>query len=181
MSINLIIGCMFSGKTSELIRIAKMNKLLDKKVLMINFDEDCRYTNSEQVCTHDHVTIDSLPCGRDICYVKTFQDYNDAEIICVNEGQFFDNLLLFCLEACSEKKEIHVCGLDGDYLKRPFGEILNLIPHCESVKKLTALCLSCKDGTSACFTKRTCESTETVFIGSTESYVPVCRKCYLKK
>lgn len=181
MSINLIIGCMFSGKTSELIRIAKMNKLLDKKVLMINFDEDRRYTDNEKVCSHDLVTLECLPCGRDICHVKIFQEYIDAEIICINEGQFFDNLLSFCIKACSEGKEIHVCGLDGDYLKRPFGEILNLIPHCESVNKLTALCLSCKDGTKACFTKRTCESTETVLIGSTESYVPVCRKCYLKK
>lgn len=181
MSINLIIGCMFSGKTSELIRIAKMNKLLSKKVLIINFDEDKRYTDNQKICTHDRVTLDSLPCGKDIFHVKIFQDYCDSDIVCINEGQFFDNLVLFCLQACSEGKEIHVCGLDGDYLKRPFGEILNLIPHCESVKKLTALCLNCKDGTNACFTKRICESTETVLIGSTESYVPVCRKCYLKK
>lgn len=181
MSINLIIGCMFSGKTSELIRIAKMNKLLGKNVLIINFDEDRRYTDNEKVCTHDRITLDCFPCGRDIAHVKIFQEYIDAEIICINEGQFFDNLLDFCLGACSEGKEVHICGLDGDYLKRPFGEILNLIPHCESVQKLTALCLNCKDGTKACFTKRICESTETVLIGSTESYVPVCRKCYLKK
>ncbi len=180
MSINLIIGCMFSGKTSELIKIAKMNKLLSKKVIIINFDDDTRYTDNDKICTHDLVTLDCIPCGMNIFHVSSTQDYHDADVICINEGQFFNNLVSFCLQACSEGKHIHVCGLDGDYLKRPFGEILKLIPHCESLVKLTALCLNCNDGTKACFTKRTCNSNLTIVIGSIESYVPVCRKCYLK-
>ena len=181
MSINLIMGCMFSGKTSALINVAKINKLLGKKVLMINFDEDSRYSESNKVTTHDKVSIDAVSCGKNIMNLIETLDYLQADVICINEGQFFEGLLEFCTTACEHTKIVHVCGLDGDYLKRPFGELLNLIPHCETVQKLQALCLKCKDGTPASFTKRTINSSELVLIGSSDSYEPVCRKCYLKK
>ena len=79
-----------------------------------------------------------------------------------------------------QQKDIFVCGLDGDYLKRPFGEILNLIPHCETMSKLQALCMSCKNGTPASFTKKLINSGSLVEIGSTDIYMPVCRFCYEK-
>jgi thymidine kinase len=79
---------------------------------------------------------------------------------------------------CELGKEIHVCGLNGDYLKRPFGEILNLIPHCESIIKMDALCMKCKDGTTASFTKKLNNSNTLIEIGSSDMYIPVCRKCY---
>ena len=97
------------------------------------------------------------------------------EYIFINEGQFFDNLVEFCNIYASLGKEIYVCGLDGDYLKRPFGEILNLIPHCDTVTKLSAEC-SC--GRPANFTKKIKSTPNLIYIGSHETYSPVCRKCY---
>jgi len=179
MSINLITGCMFSGKTSALINVAKINKLLGKKVLMINFNEDTRYSDSNKVTSHDNVSIDAVACSCDIKSILDTDIYKTSDVICVNEGQFFKGLVEFCINACENSKIVHVCGLDGDYLKRPFGELLNLIPHCETVQKLHALCLTCKDGTLASFTKRISDSSDLVVIGSEESYQPVCRKCYL--
>ena len=179
MSINLITGCMFSGKTSALINIAKMHKLLDKKVLIINFEGDTRYSSSNKITTHDNISFDCLPCGRDLLKLVSITDnYKDADVICINEGQFFENLVSFCIQASSENKNIYVCGLDGDYLKRPFGEILNLIPHCETLCKLQALCISCKNGTPASFTKKLTNSNDLVEIGSSDIYMPVCRHCY---
>lgn len=181
MSINLIMGCMFSGKTSALISVAKINKLLGKKVLIINFNEDSRYSGSDKLTSHDKISIDAVSCDKEILQIVNLSDYKNADVICINEGQFFNGLVQFCTDACKENKVVHVCGLDGDYLKRPFGELLNLIPHCENVQKLHALCLSCKDGTRASFTKRIINSSELVLIGSSETYEPVCRKCYLKE
>jgi len=178
MTINLFMGCMFSGKTHALINMAKMNKLLDKKVLIINFEEDSRYSESNKITTHDNVSLDCVPCGKDILLMKDTKEYQETDVICINEGQFFQNLVKFCISACDEGKIIHVCGLDGDYLKRPFGEILDLIPHCESVCKLYAICMGCKNGTLASFTKRIIKSQDLVLIGSTESYIPVCKYCY---
>ena len=177
MTINLIMGCMFSGKTSALINVAKMQKLLDKRVLIINFEGDQRYSDSKFITTHDKISFDCVPCGKDINAMLNIQEYITADVICINEGQFFENLVSFCVKA-SESKDVYICGLDGDYLKRPFGEILNLIPHCETVKKLQALCMSCKDGTPASFTKKTKASDNLIEIGSTDIYMPVCRLCY---
>lgn len=178
MSINLIMGCMFSGKTSSLINIAKNSKLINRKVLLINYDEDTRYSSSSSITTHDSISIECIPCGKDISIILNHEDYINSEVICINEGQFFNNLISFCKTACNAGKEVHVCGLDGDYLKCPFGELLNLIPHCDNVKKLKALCMSCKNGTLASFTKRIGNSDALIEIGSTEMYIPVCRKCY---
>ena len=179
MSIHLITGCMFSGKTSALINIAKMQKLLEKNVLIINFEGDTRYSSSDKIMTHDKIAFDCIPCDKDLFNVAKTDNYKKANVICINEGQFFDNLVKFCLQACKEQKDVYVCGLDGDYLKRPFGEILNLIPNCETMCKLQALCMSCKNGTPACFTKKITTSNNLVEIGSTDVYMPVCRYCYL--
>ena len=180
MSINLIMGCMFSGKTSALINVAKMYNLLGKKVIIINYYKDSRYSKSNKITTHDNVSLECIPCNEDINYIKTLSDYTDCDIICINEGQFFENLVEFCINASKDEKEVHVCGLDGDYLKRPFGEILNLIPYCETVYKLNAICMGCKNGTMASFTKKLIKSDKLVEIGATEIYMPVCRKCYDK-
>ena len=179
MSINLITGCMFSGKTSALINIAKMQKLLNKNVLIINFEGDTRYSDSNKITTHDNISFDCLPCGKDLLFfIDSVDNYKKANVICVNEGQFFDNLVSFCVQASKEMKDVYVCGLAGDYLTRPFGEILNLIPNCETMCKLQALCMSCKNGTPASFTKKIKMSDNLIEIGSTETYMPVCRHCY---
>ena len=181
MSIHLITGCMFSGKTSSLINIAKMQKLMEKKVLIINFEGDTRYSSSNKITTHDNISFDCLPCGKDsLTSVLEMDVFLNANVICINEGQFFNNLVEFCTSACNRQKDIFVCGLDGDYLKRPFGEILNLIPHCDTMSKLQALCMSCKNGTPASFTKKLINSDSLVEIGSTDIYMPVCRFCYEK-
>ena len=180
MSINLISGCMFSGKTSALINIAKINKMICKKVMIINYIGDSRYSESTYITTHDKISLDCEQSETDIMTMATMETFLDSEVICINEGQFFKNLVEFCKIAASLNKHVHVCGLDGDYLKRPFGEILNLIPHCETVQKLNAICMSCKDGTPACFTKKILitSSDNLIQIGSTDIYLPVCRKCY---
>lgn len=181
MSIHLITGCMFSGKTSSLINVAKMQKLLDKNVLIINFEGDKRYSSNNKITTHDGSSFDCIPCETDsILEILEREDYKMADIICINEGQFFTNLVTFCLKAVDNFKTVYVCGLDGDYLKRPFGEILNLIPHSDTFCKLQALCMSCKNGTPASFTKKIIQTDNLIEIGSTEMYIPVCRVCYEK-
>ncbi len=178
MSINLIMGCMFSGKTSKLINVAKNCKLISKKVLLINFSGDTRYSSCEFITTHDNVSIECKSCNENILDAENFNEYNDSHVICINEGQFFKNLVTFCNNACSVGKDIYICGLDGDYRMKPFGEIMELIPMCDNVEKLKAICMGCKNGTTASFTKRIISSSNLVEIGSSDMYIPVCRKCY---
>jgi len=178
MSINLIIGCMFSGKTSYLISIAKKYKLKNKKVLLINYIRDTRYSNSDKITSHDNVSIDCVPSEKNIMKLIEKENFTSSDVICINEGQFFDNLVEFCTKACDSGKEVYVCGLDGDYLKRPFGEIIYLVPHCETVKKMYAICLGCTEVTKASFTRRIAGGDDVEEIGEKEKYIPLCRRCY---
>ena len=79
----------------------------------------------------------------------------------------------------SSNKKVFIVGLDGDFEKNKFGEILDLIPHCDKVQKLNSLCGLCKTGEPGIFSKRLTSEKEQTVVGSS-NYVPVCRKCYEK-
>ena len=178
-SINLIIGCMFSGKTTEIMKIIRRNQSVNKKVMVINYSKDTRYGDNS-ITSHDLSSINSymvynlsdiLTCN----YYKTV--FYESEIICINEGQFFTGLLEFCkLCANNYNKKVYVCGLDGDYKQKAFGEILDLVPCAESVVKLSALCKKC--GNEAHFTKRITNAIDQVHIGGADDYIAVCRYHY---
>ena len=103
---------------------------------------------------------------------------HDSEVILINEGQFFDDLVPFVLDLVNNKgKKVFVCGLDGDYKKRRFGNIIDLIPEADTYRKLQAVCIRCKDGTPAPFTHRLSSSKNQTLIGSSE-YIPLCRRCH---
>jgi len=167
-TLNLIIGPMFSGKTTELLRIAKRLQSINLKVLLLNYYEDTRYSNSE-MSTHDK---DGLPCT----FIKHFDNlnYDEYDVICINEAQFFSKLVPFCKKVLSKNKTLYVSGLDGDYKQEKFGEILDLVPLCDTITKLNAFCKICKDGTAAHFTKRLVTNKTQKLIG-TDEYIPVCR------
>ena len=168
-SLNLIIGPMFSGKTTELLRIAKRLKSINLKVLLLNYHEDTRYSETD-MSSHDKT---GLPCTfvKNLLEVTNFTYY---DIICINEAQFFEDLIPFCKKILEENKTVYVCGLDGDYKQEKFGKLLDLIPFSETITKLHAFCSICKNGNPAHFTKRVCDSEEQKLIG-TDEYIPVCR------
>jgi len=166
--LNLIIGCMFSGKTTELLRIAKRLQSIEQKVLLVNYFEDKRYSKTE-MSTHDKT---SMPC----VFIENLLelDLSEYTIICINEAQFFTNLKKFTINALSNNKKLYISGLDGDYQQNPFGEILDLIPMCDNITRLYAFCKVCKDSTKAHFTKRINSEKKQKLIG-TDEYIPVCR------
>lgn len=100
------------------------------------------------------------------------------EVIGIDEGQFFEDLYDFCRKAADDDgKTVIVAGLDGDYLRRSFGSVLEIIPLADSVTKLNARCELC--GKRAFFTLRKTEETQTELIAGAEVYMPVCRKHYV--
>ena len=76
----------------------------------------------------------------------------------------------------TENKKVYVCGLDGDFQRREFGSILKIIPLCDEVIKLKAICKKCKKK-PAIFTHRLSKEQEQTVIGSS-NYVSLCRTCY---
>lgn len=176
--IHLILGCMFSGKTSELIRMIKRYKSIGKKVLFINFAEDTRYGN-DQVYTHDQTGYegDFLTNLNQI----TLEQKQYFDVFVINEGQFFEHVKEFALELCEQYgKDVVISGLDGDFQRKTFSNnLLELIPISDSVQVLTAFCVECGDETPARFSKRLTNDLNQKLIGVSQ-YHPVCRKHYLQ-
>jgi len=181
--IEIIIGSMFSGKTSSLVNIYEKTKYCNIKTMVINHAFDTRYSETK-LSTHDKKMI---PC----IFIKNLYDVNnnssykkkldESEVILINEGQFFDDLYDWVKDTCEKmNKQIYVCGLDGDFKREKFGKMLDLIPICDKVTKLQAYCSHCKNGTKGIFTHRLSNETEQCSIG-VENYESLCRKCFLMK
>ena len=85
----------------------------------------------------------------------------------------------FVLAVETLNKIVIIAGLDGDSERKPFGQLLQCIPLCDSVVKLTALDMVKKDGTAAIFSKRVENMKSTIVIGAEEVYQAVSRATYL--
>ena len=98
----------------------------------------------------------------------------------LDEGQFFNDLLEFVKAVERLNKIVIIAGLDGDSERKPFGKLLQCIPLCDSVVKLTALDMIKKDGTPAIFSKRIKEDNKSrVLVGGKDLYKAVSRENYL--
>jgi len=179
--LTVIIGSMFSGKSTEIIRLINRFKVLNKKIVAINHTLDDRYDgDNANIITHDKVKMNCLKLEKLSPFSET-DEYQNAEVIVIEEGQFFGDLFEFIVKSVdNDGKRVIVAGLDGDYLRRPFGDMLKIIPYAEEVRKLEALCLKCNDGTKAFFTKRIGVSENRDFVGSNDQYIAVCRKHYIQ-
>ena len=179
--LEIILGSMYSGKTSRLVEIYKQCTFCNISVCVINHSIDDRY-DTELLSTHDQIKI---PCIKTNKLMDVWVEYTNLEkislsnVILINEGQFFPDLEEFVKKLLLNGKKVYVCGLDGDFERKKFGQILDLIPLCDKVTKLTSLCSMCKNGTLGIFSKRiTSEQIQTV-VGF-DNYIPVCRSCYDK-
>lgn len=181
--LKIVIGCMFSGKTTYIIRECKKWQSIGKNVLIINYSLDRRYTNDDKLVSHDRYSTDCVMIDKITPELtKKIELY---DVILINEGQFFKDLNQNVRRWCDDmKKIVVVSGLDGDYLRGKFGEILDLIPDCDELIKLKALCSLCRDGTDAPFTWKTKDNSidkdDVVDIG-VDKYIPLCRKHYNKE
>ncbi len=183
-SLEMFIGPMWSGKTSELVKLHKQFTFCEIPVLAINYLHDTRYSTNT-ICTHDMVNIPCETCVElhqisDIVNGVSQYTFENAQVILINEGQFFNDLVSWVKCAVEvHNKQVIICGLDGDFKREPFGDWLSLIPFCDKVTKLHSICGCCKEN-YAIFSHRNTEETIQEVIG-TEQYVPLCRKCYKVK
>lgn len=181
--LELILGPMFSGKTTQIIQIHNNYSYIGKKVVVINFSEDKRYHDT-MLSTHDRKMIpcilsDNLVDNWSNTLNPYYSEINEADVILINEGQFFKGLKEVVIDMIEKQgKIVYICGLDGDFKRQKFGELLDLIPYCDKVTKLTSLCSVCRNGKKGLFSCRVTKETAQVVIGS-DNYKPLCRSCYL--
>ena len=173
--LKVIIGPMWSGKSTEVINIYKYNRIAQIETLVVNFAEDKRY-HETKLSTHDKVMI---PCKRFVKLAHLIDDkeLHDYKCIVIDEAQFFDDLVDAVAVLLQMKKFVYVCGLDGDFQMKKFGQILDVIPMADEVIKKQALCAICRNGKKASFTKRLTNESSQKLIGNS-NYIPVCRECH---
>ena len=160
--LHLTLGCMFSGKTTALIRDAT-----NHPGLVIDYDIS---STTHYLASHANETIECIT-------TKLLMDVNTDNVnyIYINEAQFFPDLVEFVNELIRLHKHVYVYGLDGDFRQQRFGSILDLIPISDTYTKLYAQCTLC--GENASFSKRLTENDEQ--FGPHDSYIPVCRNCLI--
>lgn len=178
--LELFIGPMYSGKTTQIVQLYKKFKFIGKKIIVINYVGDTRYNESNtdsNLYTHDKIKI---PCISTNTLYEISNNINDYDIILINEGQFFVDLFDQVISFVETyHKQVYICGLDGDFRRKEFGDILKLIPYSDKVTKLQALCADCKNGNYASFSHRIINNDSQILIGS-DIYKPLCRLCYNK-
>jgi thymidine kinase len=176
--LELIIGPMYAGKSTELIRIINRYKCLNKNIIIVNHILNNRY-DSSGLTTHNRERVDNCIIVDKLNDIDD-EIINNTHVIIIEELQFFQDAYNSVINWCDIKhKTVIAAGLDGDFLKNPFGDVLRLIPHAEKVTKLSALCKKCGNGTLAHFTKRITNDSQTTLVGSNNVYEAVCRKHFL--
>ena len=172
--LELILGPMFSGKTTELIEKYKEIKEKGHDGCVINYIDDKRYSETK-LSSHDGLMIDCIQLKK----LKNIGEIKE-KFIFINEGQFFEDLYDFVIEQLEKEKCIYVYGLDGDFKRKKFGQILDLIPMCDKVKKKKAKCNNNFCTKKAIFSHRISNEDLQVVIGN-KNYEPLCRRCYTRK
>jgi thymidine kinase len=172
--LELFIGPMFSGKTSKLLEIYKQNIFCEIPIIVINHSLDTRY-HQTYLSTHDKIMI---PCVFARTIASVSETIRTADVVLINEGQFFEDICEKVLEMVeNQRKIVYICGLDGDFKRNKFGRLLDLIPYCDEIIKLSSLCAWCQNGTHGIFSHRITNETDQVVIGA-DNYIPLCRGCY---
>jgi thymidine kinase len=180
--LELILGSMFSGKTSYLLEVYKKCVFCSIPVAVVNYAADNRYTTEPMLSTHDKQMIPCiLASSIKDAITNNAETIKEAQTILINEGQFFPDIEETVKELVEvSNKRVYICGLDGDFERKPIGNLLQLVPFSDHIIKLKSLCSLCRDGTPGVFSFRTTNEKNQVVIGSS-NYIPLCRECYQKE
>lgn len=178
--IEVISGCMFAGKTEELIRRINVLSYAKQNILVFKPAIDNRYSD-EKIVSHAGSSVSSIVVkeAKEILhYVK-----EDTDVVAIDEVQFFDKDVIMVTEHLAKLgKRVMVAGLDTDFRGEPFGVMPMLITTAEFVTKLTAVCTKC--GGPATRTQRLVNKEPAsyydpiILVGASESYEARCRHCH---
>ncbi len=173
--IEVICGCMFSGKTEELIRRLNRALIAQQKVEIFKPAIDKRY-HEEKIISHSDREIRSTPVNfaGDILLLA-----GNCDVVGIDEAQFFDDAIVeVCNTLANSGKRVIVAGLDMDYEGRPFGPMPNLLAVAEFVTKVHAICA--QTGELASFSFRLTDNKAQVVLGEKDKYEARSRRAFVE-
>jgi len=178
--IEVICGCMFSGKSEELIRRVKRAEIARQHVQVFQHGIDQRY-GDRRVASHSGAFVDAIPVSAATEILEALED--DTQVVAVDEVQFFDEGIVGVLEELADRGlRVIVAGLDLDFRGEPFGSMPALMARAEFVTKLQAICMQC--GAPATRTQRLIDGQPAhdddpiILVGASEVYEARCRNCH---
>ena len=178
--VEVISGCMFAGKTEELLRRIRVLSYGTQKIQLFKPLIDNRY-DEHMVVSHNGTKHQSIQISK----AKEILDHIDetSEIVAIDEVQFFDEDIVMVVDALANNGiRVMVAGLDLDFRGEPFGVVPELITKAEFVVKLTAICTKC--GAPGTRSQRNINGKPAdyydpvIMVGASESYEAVCRHCH---
>lgn len=171
--IEVITGCMFSGKTEELIRRLRRAQIAKQKVKIFKPRIDARYSENS-IVSHNERSLPSILIEN---INEVLEHSDDAQVIGIDEAQFFnEEIIRICNVLANEGKRVIVSGLDQDYTGKPFEPVPQLLAIAEYITKQHAICVVC--GNPADKTQRKTSESERVIVGAADIYEARCRKCH---
>lgn len=171
--IEVITGCMFSGKTEELIRRLRRAQIAKQKVKIFKPKIDTRYSKNS-IVSHSEQSLPSILIN-DINEITDLIE--DAQVIGIDEAQFFStDIINICNDLANKGKRVIVAGLDQDYKGVPFEPMPQLLAIAEYITKSLAICVEC--GNPADRTQRKTVLRDRVVVGTSDIYEARCRKCH---
>jgi thymidine kinase len=180
-SLSVTVGCMFAGKSTHAVNAVRRWRCLGKNVMVITPAIDTRY-GEDGIHTHDLPGV-QIECesSATLTPLQSKSEYEHADVVVIEEAQFFPDLYPFCLSASErDGKNVLVYGLDGTARREQFGALCALCPIADHFVKIPALCRMCSDGTEAGFTVAFEPIPHSgIKIGGAKVYAAVCRKHYM--
>lgn len=169
------VGGMFSGKSTELQRQGKRHLIAGHKVLFIKPEMDNRYSESE-IMTHDGSKVEAISLKTSGSHAGWLA-LHEADVYLFDEIQFYDLSIVDDIKyLLSKGKTVYVSGLDMDFTGRAFNTTAQLMALADEVTKFKAVCSIC--GNDGYVTAKTSGSNVRVELGSQDKYKPVCRPCF---
>lgn len=180
--LEVICGCMFAGKTEELIRRINVLSYAKKKIVIFKPRIDNRYSE-KQIVSHSGTSIDCIVVDKAVDILDYVSKDQEIDVVAIDEVQFLDkDIVEICDYLADQGKRVMVAGLDKDFRGEPFGVMPELLTRAEFVTKLTAVCAKC--GAPATRTQRLINGEPASFddpivlVGATDHYEPRCRHCH---
>lgn len=170
--LRLILGPMFSGKTTELISRYSRYIIARKKCIMVKYANDTRYS-IDNVVTHDGVKVSAVACQS----LLSLELPADLQAICIDEIQFYPDAREFCASMIERGINVVCAGLNGTYHRTEFSVVSLLLPLATDIIFCKGICDCCRSE-NACYSMRTSNETADVVIGGSDKYKAVCKDCF---
>ena len=184
MTLEVIIGPMFSGKTTELIRLVEREVYARRKAAIFKPSFDTRYS-AKQVASHNGLryqaySVEATKVG--VNKIARLADTERLDVIGVDEVNFFPEAIVGVLDSQATRKKVIACGLNLNFKAEPFASTMELAARADRVRYLSAVCVRC--GAEATRTQRLIggkpapKNSPVIAVGGKEMYEPRCRDCY---